>query len=215
MFISVLELFKIGSISGDKIFINTSGIGIIADNISLGADKIKAGDKIIISGTLADHGMTILTTRNKLSFENALQSDTASLADLVQTMLQAAPNLHALRDPTRGGVAMTLNEFAGQTGLGFNILEDTLPINDSVRGACEILGIDPLYVANEGKLLAVVAEDEADSLLAAMRSHPTGKQAAIIGEVDEKNPGLVTLTTSLGASRVVDIPVAEQLPRIC
>lgn len=201
--------------SCDKIFINTSGIGILADNIRLGADRIQAGDKIIISGTLADHGMTILTTRNKLSFENSLQSDTAPLADLVQTMLSAAPNIHALRDPTRGGVAMTLNEFAQQTGLGFALEEAALPINDSVRGACEILGIDPLYVANEGKLIAVVRAQEADSLLTAMRNHPLGQQAAIIGEVNAETSKLVTLTTLLGATRVVDIPVAEQLPRIC
>lgn len=201
--------------SCDKIFINTSGIGVIEDNIRLGADRIKAGDKIIISGTLADHGMTILTTRNNLSFENSLQSDTAPLADLVQVMLQAAPNLHALRDPTRGGVAMTLNEFAGQTGLGFTISEEALPINDAVRTTCEILGIDPLYVANEGKLLALVPGNEVDDLLAAMRSHPQGEKATIIGEVVTENPGLVALTTSLGATRVVDIPIAEQLPRIC
>ncbi len=201
--------------SCDKIFINTSGIGILADNTSLGAERITAGDKIIISGTLADHGMTILTTRNKLSFENSLQSDTAPLADLVETMLQAAPNLHALRDPTRGGVAMTTNEFAQQTGLGFSLSEEALPINASVRGACEILGIDPLYVANEGKLLAVVAPEEANDLLAAMRNHPHGAEAAIIGEVRKENPGLVTLTTTLGATRVVDMPIAEQLPRIC
>lgn len=201
--------------SCDKIFINTSGIGILADNVRLGADQIQTGDKIIISGTLADHGMTILTTRNKLSFENSLTSDTAPLADLVQAMLHAAPNLHTLRDPTRGGVAMTMNEFAQQTGLGFNISEEALPINDMVRGACEILGIDPLYVANEGKLIAVVRQDEADDLLMAMRRHPQGEKAAIIGEVTQKNPGLVTLTTPLGATRVVDVPVAEQLPRIC
>lgn len=201
--------------SCDKIFINTSGIGILADNVRLGAERIEAGDKIIISGTLADHGMTILTSRNKLSFENSLTSDTAPLADLVQAMLQAAPNLHALRDPTRGGVAMTMNEFAQKSGLGFALNEEALPINGMVLAACEILGIDPLYVANEGKLIAVVRQDEADELLAAMRSHPQGEKAAIIGEVTNKNPGLVTLTTLLGATRVVDVPVAEQLPRIC
>lgn len=201
--------------SCDKIFINTSGIGIVADHVRLGADQIEAGDKIIISGTLADHGMTILTARHQLSLENALESDTAPLADLVQTMLAAAPNLHALRDPTRGGVAMTLNEFAQQTGLGFNLQEEALPVNDAVRSVCEILGIDPLYVANEGKLIGVVSPDEADGLLAAMQGHPRGEKAAIIGTVGRENPGLVTLTTTLGATRVVDVPVAEQLPRIC
>lgn len=199
----------------DKIFINTSGIGILADHVRLGADCIQPGDKIIISGTLADHGMTILTTRHRLSLENTLQSDTAPLADLVQAMLTAAPQLHALRDPTRGGVAMTLNEFARQTGLGFHLQEEALPIEATVQGACEILGIDPLYVANEGKLLAVVAAAEADQLLQAMRCQPFGEKATIIGEVRRENPGLVTLTTSLGATRVVDMPVAEQLPRIC
>jgi hydrogenase expression/formation protein HypE len=199
----------------DKIFINTSGIGILADHVRLGADRIRPGDKIIISGTLADHGMTILTSRHKLSFENPLKSDTAPLADLVQAMLTAAPQLHALRDPTRGGVAMTLNEFARQTGLGFHLQEEALPVAESVRGACEILGIDPLYVANEGKLLALVAAAEAEDLLAVMRRQPFGEKAAIIGEVRRENPGLVTLTTSLGATRVVDMPVADQLPRIC
>ncbi|PLX47237.1 MAG: hydrogenase expression/formation protein HypE [Desulfobulbaceae bacterium] len=201
--------------SCDKIFINTSGIGILAEDICLGAEQIRAGDKIIVSGSLADHGMTILTSRHRLALENSLQSDTAPLADLVQTMLAAAPNLHALRDPTRGGVAMTLNEFAGQSKLGMVLHEESLPIHDTVRSACEILGIDPLYVANEGKLLAMVPAAEADALLRAMRDHPQGREAAIIGEVSTQHAGLVTMITALGASRVVDMPVADQLPRIC
>lgn len=201
--------------SCDQIFINTSGIGVIPEGVSLGVRNIKTGDKIIVSGTIGDHGMTILTLRQNLPKNPALQSDSAALNGLIQTMLQATPQIHALRDPTRGGLAMTLNEFSLGSNLGLELWEETLPISAQVVASCELLGIDPLYVANEGKLVAVVPAEQAEELLHTMRSHDLGQNAAIIGEVVNDHPGIVTVQTSLGAKRVVDMPIAEQLPRIC
>ncbi len=201
--------------SCDKIFINTSGIGFIPSGVQLGIAHIRAGDKIILSGTIADHGMAILTRRKGLSFQSGIKSDTAALNGLIRTMLESDGTVHALRDPTRGGVATTLNEFAAQSGLGIRIYEETIPINEPVQGACEILGIDPLYVANEGKLLASVEAEKADAVLEAMRKHPFGAQAVLIGEVTETHAQKVVMQNRYGTERIIDMPIGEQLPRIC
>ncbi len=201
--------------SCDKLFINTSGIGFIPPETHFGASRIRTGDKIILSGTIADHGMAILTKRKGLSFQSGMESDTAALNGLIQTMMESGGIIHALRDPTRGGVATTLNEFATQSGLGIRVYEETIPVKETVRGACEILGIDPLYVANEGKLIASVAADSADSVLEAMRQHPLGAQAAIIGTVTDSHPQKVVMENQYGAERIIDMPIGEQLPRIC
>ncbi len=199
----------------DKLYINTSGIGRIPAGVELGAHRIRPGDKILLSGTIADHGMAVLTSRKGLAFETRVQSDTAALNDLVQTMLATGGAIKALRDPTRGGVAATLNEFAKAAGVGMRIEEETLPVRPEVKGACEVLGLDPLYVANEGKLVAVVAAQDAEQILTAMRQHPLGKEAVLLGEVVADHPGIVSLRTLLGVERIVDMPVGEQLPRIC
>ena len=201
--------------SCDKLFINTSGFGFVPDNVNISASNLELGDKIILSGTLADHGMAVMTTREGLSFQSTVESDTAALNHLVQDMLGVSSNIHALRDPTRGGLATSLNEFAASSNVGIQLYRDTLPVKENVRGACEILGIDPLYVANEGKLVAIVPPDVADEMLNTMRDNDYGKAASIIGEVTDKHPGIVALQTGLGAHRIVDMPVGEQLPRIC
>ena len=199
----------------DKIFITTTGIGVVPAGVTISAASLRPGDAIILSGTLADHGMAILTTRQGLSFHSRIQSDTVALYGLVATMLAVCPTIHALRDPTRGGAAATLNEFARSSRVGIVLEEARLAVRPEVRGACEVLGIDPLFVANEGKLIAAVPEDAAAEVLAAMRNHPQGCEAAIIGRVTARHPGLVVLRTVLGAERIVEMPVAEQLPRIC
>ncbi len=201
--------------SCDKLFINTSGIGFIPNGIYISAANLKTGDKVIVSGTLADHGMAVLTTRKGLSFQSAIKSDTAALNGLVRDLLPFGFNLHAMRDPTRGGVATTLNELAGSSDVGIEIIESALPVLDDVRGACEILGIDPLYVANEGKLIVVVNPDVAEDILATMQKHELGKNAAIIGTVTEENKKQVVMENNLGVKRIIDVPVGEQLPRIC
>ena len=201
--------------SCDKLFINTSGFGFVADNVHISASNLKIGDKIILSGTLADHGMAVMTRREGLSFQSVVSSDTAGLNHLVAEMLKVTPNIHAMRDPTRGGLATTLNEFAESSKVGIQLYGNNIPVKDNVRGACEILGIDPLYVANEGKLVAIVAPDIAEEMLRAMKNNTLGKDAVIIGEVTDRHPGIVALRTSLGANRIVDMPVGEQLPRIC
>ena len=201
--------------SCDKLFINTSGIGIIPNGIDLGIQKIEIGDKIILSGTIADHGMAVMTTRKGLSFQTQIISDTSALNGLVQDMLKVSTNVHAMRDPTRGGVATTLNEMAKSANKGIQIYENKIPVRDDVRGACEILGIDPLYVANEGKLIAFVKADDVDVVLAAMHKHEFGKYASIIGEVVNEHIGKVAMKTPLGINRIVDMPIGEQLPRIC
>ncbi len=212
---------------GDGIFINTSGIGIIPDGIELGAKNIKAGDRVIVSGLIGNHGIAVLSERNGLSFEPPVKSDTAPLNGLVQLMFDvvsksASMNPHSaikmMRDPTRGGVATTLKEMAGDSGLCITIYENLLPISSGVRGACELLGMDPLYVANEGILIAIADPDLADLLVQKMRSHPLGKDAAIIGEVAGSEPrtnGTVLLKTSIGGTRIIDMLAGEQLPRIC
>ncbi|MDZ7641779.1 MAG: hydrogenase expression/formation protein HypE [Desulfurivibrio sp.] len=240
----------------DKIFINTSGIGRVPAGLALSAAYLRPGDKIIVSGTIGDHGMAIMSCREGLSFVEPLASDTAALHELSAVILAAAGGagesgraevpggpggasegalgagaapaapapgesppepgpVRAMRDPTRGGVAAVLSEMAKASRVGVSIEEDKLPVAGPVRGACEILGMDPLFVANEGKLLAVVAPETAEAVLAAMRDHPLGRQAVIIGEVQRENPGLVTLCTALGGRRLIDLPAGEQLPRIC
>jgi len=200
---------------GDKIFINTSGIGIIPDGIEISPRCAKLGDKIILSGTIADHGIAIMSVREGLEFETQIESDCAPLNGLVETMFEASQEIHVLRDPTRGGVGSVLNEIAESAEVGITILENLIPVSEEVMGACEILGFDPLYVANEGKLLAFVSPTAADKVLAAMRAHPFGKNAVIIGEVSHDHKGTVIMKTRIGGSRVVDMLSGEQLPRIC
>ena len=201
--------------SCDRLFINTAGLGVVPAGVDMAAAHIRPGDKIILSGTMAEHGMAIMTSRENLSFQSRIRSDTAALNGLVDQMLAVCRDIRAMRDPTRGGVATTLNEFAKASRLGIRIREDGLPIRPEVLAACEILGIDPLYVANEGKLLAAVPPEKAAAVLAAMQAHPLGQRAVIIGEAVADHPGLVVMETNLGAARIVDMPVGEQLPRIC
>jgi hydrogenase expression/formation protein HypE len=201
--------------SADKLFINTSGIGVIEHTLTLSAANARVGDKIILSGTMGDHGTTILIARGELELDADLHSDVAPLDSLVQTMLAATDEVRALRDPTRGGVATTLNEIALASNVCLQIDEPSLPIREEVKGACEILGLDPLYIGNEGKLVAIVAADQAERLLAAMRNHPLGHDASVIGEVRAEPAGIVSLRTTFGGTRIVDMLVGEQLPRIC
>ncbi len=205
----------VGKGSCDKIFINTSGIGVVPDGISMSASSLQAGDRVILSGTLADHGMAVMTVREGLSFQSSVKSDTAALNGLIRDILDVCPNTRAMRDPTRGGVATSLNEFASSSKVGIRLDEAKIPVRDDVMGACEILGIDPLYVANEGKLIAIVPAEKADQVLEAMKKHPLGQDAVEIGEVVADHPGMVTMQTLLGAERIVDMPIGEQLPRIC
>lgn len=201
--------------SGDGVFITTTGIGILPEGINISAERAKVGDKILISGTIGDHGMAVLLTREDLSFDSTLESDTAALHDLVANMVKTAPDIHVLRDPTRGGVAASLNEIAQLSATGIMLYESRIPIKNQVRAACEFLGFDPLYIANEGKLVAICASEDADKLLAIMRAHPLGKDAAIIGEVIEDSHSFVQMETQFGGKRVVDWLSGDQLPRIC
>lgn len=201
--------------SCDKIFINTTGLGVLADGLSLSSSSLAVGDKIILSGTLADHGMAVMTCRQGLSFQASITSDTASLHGLVAKMLCTRAAIRAMRDPTRGGLAATLNEFAVSSRLGLVVERELIPVRPEVAAACEILGIDPFTVANEGKLVAVVAARDAGRLLAGMREHPRGGEAVVIGEVVEGHPGLVAVRNGLGVSQVLEMPLGEQLPRIC
>lgn len=199
----------------DKIFINTSGIGVIPEGIDIRGDRAKPGDLIIVSGTIGDHGVTILSERKGLGFSANLKSDTAPLNRLVKSMIEADPEIHVLRDPTRGGLATTLNEIAQASNVGIEIYEAEIPINKAVKSACELLGIDPLYIANEGKLVAIVPEDRADLMISIMHSSPYGRDARIIGRVTEKHPGIVVLITELGAKRILHMLSGDPLPRIC
>ncbi|HTW90016.1 MAG TPA: hydrogenase expression/formation protein HypE [Candidatus Binataceae bacterium] len=204
---------------GDKVFITTTGIGLVDRGTQLSADRARPGDKILLSGTIGDHGITILSQREGLEFESTLASDCAPLYGLVSTMLDAAPGqiqgFRVMRDPTRGGVATVLNEIAGRSAVGMMLRENQIPVRDPVRGACEMLGLDPLYVANEGKLVAIVAPEIADAVLASMKKHPLGAESCIIGQVVEQPAGMVLMKTSVGGTRVVDVLFGEQLPRIC
>jgi hydrogenase expression/formation protein HypE len=205
---------------GDQIFITTTGIGVIEGVPNISADRARPGDKILLSGYIGDHGMTIMSQREGLEFEAAIESDCAPLHGLVATMLETpSPRerdfVHCLRDPTRGGVATTLNEIAKRAGVGMLLREQSIPVRESVKGACEVLGLDPLYVANEGKLVAIVAAAMADTVLAQMRGHEHGRDAALIGEVVAEHPGMVLMKTEIGGTRVLDVMFGEQLPRIC
>jgi hydrogenase expression/formation protein HypE len=199
----------------DKIFINTSGIGVVPDGVDIAPGRARVGDKVILSGEIAVHGMAIMSVREGLEFETQIASDTASLNRLVESILAAAPDVHVLRDPTRGGVTSALTEIAQTAKVGIRLDEAQIPISEEVKGACEILGLDPLYVANEGKLLAIVPAESADAALTAMRTHPLGSKAALIGEVVADHPAFVTMKTRVGGTRVVDMLSGEQLPRIC
>lgn len=199
----------------DKIFINTAGVGIVPPGLQIGGQYARPGDAVLINGTLGDHGLAVLCKREGLAFENEIRSDSASLYGLVAGMLEVCPTIHVLRDPTRGGVATTLNEIAQQSGVGIRLFEDSLPIREDVAGACELLGLDPLYVANEGKVLACVPSASAAAVLDAMRSNPHGKEACQIGEVVATDVGRVFLRTRIGGHRLVDMLRGEQLPRIC
>jgi hydrogenase expression/formation protein HypE len=200
---------------GDKIFINTSGVGVVDPGITVNPKSAKVGDKIIVSGLIAVHGIAIMSVREGLEFDTPINSDTAPLNNLVEVMFSASKNIHVLRDPTRGGVASALNEIASSSSVGIRILEERIPLSEEVRGACEILGLDPLYVANEGKLIAFVPAEDSDKVLAAMRSHPLGKDSVVIGEVVSDYPGTVIMRSRIGGNRVVDMISGEQLPRIC
>ena len=200
---------------GDKIYVNTSGVGVIREGVNVGSQRAQAGDVVILSGEIAVHGIAIMSVREGLEFESPIVSDTAPLNGLVESMLEVSSDIHVLRDPTRGGVASALNEIADSSGVGVNIRQDAIPLSEPVRGACEILGLDPLYVANEGKLIAFVPPCDAPNVLACMKQHPLGKKASIIGEVVEDHSGIVLMRTSIGGSRVVDMLSGEQLPRIC
>ena len=201
--------------AADKLFITTAGIGVIAAGVNIAAARARPGDAILINGTIGEHGATILKARGGLDIDAELMSDTQPLHTLVQAMLSVCPDVHCLRDATRGGLATVLNEFALASGVSMCIDEAQVPVRDEVRGVCAILGLDPLYFANEGKLVAVVPAAYAQAVLAAMRAHSAGAQAAIIGRVAQSPAGLVTMRTRFGGDRIVDTLVGEQLPRIC
>lgn len=201
---------------GDGVFITTTGLGLIPPGVHIAPQRAQPGDVVLMSGAMAVHGMAIMSVREGLEFETTLESDTAPLHDLTACVIKVAgPHLHVLRDPTRGGVASALNEIAQQAGVGIRLEETRLPLWEDVRGACEILGLDPLYVANEGKCLALVAPEAADAALAAMQAHPLGREAVRIGEVVAEHPGSVVLRSRIGGMRLVDMLSGEQLPRIC
>ncbi|MEQ1601696.1 MAG: hydrogenase expression/formation protein HypE [Methylophilaceae bacterium] len=200
---------------GDGVFITTTGIGVMRDNLALSGNLAQAGDKILLSGTLGDHGMAILSQREGLKFDAPIVSDTAALHGLIACMLDCGASIRTLRDPTRGGLATTLNEIAKQSGVGMMLHESAIPINKPVEAACEFLGLDPLYVANEGKLIAICTAEDAERLLAVMRAHVQGQQATIIGEVLADTHNFVQMTTKMGGRRIVDWLTGEQLPRIC
>ena len=202
--------------AADKLFINTAGIGVVPPGIAIEPRRAAPGDVVLLSGRIAEHGIAILSVREGLEFESPIRSDSAPLAGLVGVLLdRLGERVHVLRDPTRGGVATTLHEIAAQAGAGIRIEESRLPLAPAVRGACEILGLDPLYVANEGKALAIVAREAADEALALWRDHPLGRDAVAIGEVVTDHPDRVTLRSSIGGLRLVDLLAGEQLPRIC
>jgi hydrogenase expression/formation protein HypE len=201
--------------SADKLFINTAGVGIVAEGIDISGSNAKPGDRVILSGTIGDHGIAVISRREELSFSTSLESDCAPLGGLVADMIKASPDIHCLRDPTRGGLATSLNELAKQSKVSIRIEEEKIPVGNEVMAACEMLGFDPLYVANEGKLVAIVPPGDADKVLKAMRKNRYGKDAAIIGEVGADKPGRVVMKTALGASRIVDMLTGDLLPRIC
>jgi hydrogenase expression/formation protein HypE len=199
----------------DGLFINTAGIGAVPEGVEISTANALEGDKVLVSGTMGDHGVAVLCRREGIELESSLESDLAPLNSLVAQVLEATPRVHCLRDPTRGGLASALNEIAGQSSVGIAVDEEELPVKPAVRGACELLGLDPLYIANEGKLVAMVAPEDAERALEAMRSHPDGRDAAIIGDVASEPKGTVMLRTLAGGTRIVHLLTDEQLPRIC
>ena len=200
---------------GDGVYINTSGLGLIPEGVHIAPNQAKPGDVVIVSGEIGTHGIAIMSVREGLEFETQIESDSAALNGLVADMLHLSKDIRVLRDPTRGGVASSLNEIAQVSQTGVILHERKLPVAPAVHSACELLGLDPLYVANEGKLIAIVPADIAEEMISVMRQHPYGRQATIIGEVTEQHPGLVVTKTGLGGTRIVDMQVGEQLPRIC
>ena len=201
--------------AADGVFINTAGIGRVPPEIRISGHNARPGDKVLVSGTIGDHGVAILSAREGLEFSTALVSDCAPLNHLVKRLIAASPHIHCLRDPTRGGLSSTLNELARQSGVGIWVEEERIPMKEEVRGACELLGFEPWNMANEGKLVAIVAADAAEAILGEMSEHPLGRDAAIIGEVREDFPGKVVLRTPIGSTRILDMMVGEPLPRIC
>jgi hydrogenase expression/formation protein HypE len=199
----------------DKIFINTSGIGLIPEGVDVSGHNARPGDVVAINGPIGDHGMAILSKREGLHFESPLISDSAPLHALVSSILEASDEIHVLRDPTRGGVATALNEVAVRSGVGIHLYEEHVPVSPPVSAACEILGLDPLYVANEGKCLVIVSKEDMEKVLRAMRKNSYGKDSIIIGEVTAENPGRVLLKTKVGGTRILSMLTGEQLPRIC
>ncbi|MDD9301784.1 MAG: hydrogenase expression/formation protein HypE [Desulfobacter sp.] len=199
----------------DKIFINTSGVGVIPQGVDVSGNQAKAGDKIIVSGSIADHGITILSEREGLKFDSDIKTDSAPLNHMVKDILNSGCKVHVLRDPTRGGLGTTLNEIAAQSNVGIRLYEDKLPVKGAVQGICELLGFDPLYIANEGKLIAFVPQADADRVLEVIRASEFGQDAVIVGEVTDQDPGRVVLETLIGGTRIVDMLTGEQLPRIC
>ena len=200
---------------GDGCFVNTAGIGVIPEGREVGPGRAKPGDVIIVSGTLGDHGMAVMSVREGLEFESVIRSDSAALNSLVEAIFAASSDIHVLRDPTRGGLASSLNEIAAQSHVGMALIEESLPVKPDVQSACELLGMDPIYVANEGKLVAIVGASSADAVLAAMRRHPLGADAAIVGTVVADRPGMLMAKTKIGGTRVIPMQIGEQLPRIC
>jgi hydrogenase expression/formation protein HypE len=200
---------------GDGIFITTTGIGIVPEGIEISGDRAQSGDAILVSGTMGDHGVAVMSKRENLGFDTDIESDSIALHGLVAAMVSTVPDIHCLRDPTRGGLATTLNELAHQSGVGMQIREADIPVRPPVAAACELLGLDPLYVANEGKLIAICATDQARALLDTMRDHPFGKESAIIGRIVEDPHHFVQMETRFGGRRIVDWLAGEQLPRIC
>lgn len=200
---------------GDGLYVTTTGVGVVMEGVEVGPDRARPGDVVLLSGTVGDHGIAVLSQREGLAFETGLVSDSAPLNGLVETLLEAAPHTHCLRDPTRGGLAAALNELAETSRAGIEIEEGAVPVRPAVAAACEMLGFDPLTVANEGKLVAIVPHEEAESALEALRAHPLGQEAARVGVVTEEHPGMVLARTPIGGRRVVDMPLGELLPRIC
>ncbi|MFZ0546904.1 MAG: hydrogenase expression/formation protein HypE [Candidatus Promineifilaceae bacterium] len=200
---------------GDGLYINTSGVGFVPTGVNPSPERAQSGDVLIVNGTLGDHGVAIMSQRAGLQFESKIGSDSAALNGLTAVMLQVCPDIHVMRDLTRGGLAAAANELAITADVGMVIKEMAVPVQDAVAGACEMLGLDPMFVANEGKLLAVVPPESAESVLAAMKAHPLGREAAVIGFVTEEHPGLVVGRTTIGSQRVIDLPAGELLPRIC
>ena len=200
---------------GDGVFITTTGVGVVPEGVSISADRARPGDRILLSGSVGDHGVAVMSKREDLGFDTEILSDSAALHGLVADMVGAVPGIHAMRDPTRGGLAAVLNEIARQSRVGMTISEAAIPVAAPVRGACELLGLDPLYVPNEGKLVAFCAGADAEALLAVVRAHPLGRDAAIIGEVTDDPHRFVQMETAFGGNRIVDWLAGEQLPRIC